>query len=127
MDNFMEFLLVIWAAIQTKLVVLAVLMALDFILGVVVALVFKEFDWQKLDHYLLTDFLPILGWLVVVIITSIPAELIPGGFTIPVVADVVYGTVFVAILTSILQNLAKAGVLKNLFSKISIPYSGKPN
>lgn len=121
-----EFLLAIWTAIQAKLIVLAVLMGLDFILGVVVAIVLKEFDWQKLDHYLLTDFLPILGWIVVVIITSIPKDLIPGGFQLPVVADVVYGTVFVAILTSILENLAKAGVLKNLFSKINIPFTGKP-
>lgn len=114
------YFLAVWTIVQPRILVLAILMLIDVLLGIIIALIKKEFKWDKLTSYLNTDVLPIIGWVAVVLITCIPADLIPSGFTIPIVADIVYGTVFIKILASVLKSLADAGVLTSFFGKIGI-------
>jgi hypothetical protein len=110
----------VWAAISAKILVLTILILIDILLGVILALIKKEFKWEKLTSYLSSDVLPVVGWVTVVLITLIPKELLPVGYTIPLVADLVYTTVFIKIIASVLKSLSDAGVLTNLFGKIGI-------
>lgn len=112
-----EFFATVWNIIEGRLLVLALLTALDLVFGVIVSFIQKEFKWECLYHYLDTDVLPIFAWIGVVLITNIPAELIPIGFTIPIVADVVYATVFLSILGSLVGSFGKLGVLKEELSR----------
>lgn len=123
MENYLP---AVWAALETRLIILAIVMALDFVLGTIVALVLHEFDWQKLNHYLISDFLPILGWAVVVCLVNLPIAFLPDGKSIPIASDVVYATVFFTMLASVLQTLTKIGILKGTLSSLHIPYTLKP-
>jgi len=102
----------IWAVIEPRLVVLFILTVFDFLFGVVLALIAKEFEWDYLLHYLNTDILPILAWIAVVVITQIPAELIPGG-ALPIFEYGVYATVFLSITASLFEQYKKIGILAN--------------
>lgn len=115
----------VWLALYPRILILAILMGVDFLLGVIVALVMHEFDWQKLNHYLVSDFLPILGWIASVLLVCLPVAFLPDGKAIPIVSDVIYGTVFFTMLASVLQTLAKIGVLTNTLSSLHIPYAAK--
>lgn len=115
-----DYFVAAWAAIQAKLVILAILTLIDVIVGVIVSLVKKDFKLEYLYHYLQTDVLPIFAWIGVVLISLIPSNLLPSGATIPIVPDVVYGTVFLSILASVLGSFSSAGVLTELFGKIGI-------
>jgi len=119
-----EFLTAIWLAIQGKLVVLAILMFLDIFLGILLAVISKTFNWEKLTSFLKSDGLPVLGWIIVVVITFIPKEFVPDGFTIPFAADVTYGLVFLKIFGSLMKSLSDAGVLTELFGKLGVPSAG---
>lgn len=116
----------VWAGLYPRILILAIVMAIDFLLGVIVALVHHEFDWQKLNHYLTSDFLPILGWIASVLLVCLPVAFLPDGKVIPIVSDVIYGTVFFTMLASVLQTLAKIGVLEGTLSALHIPYTMKP-
>lgn len=109
-----------WAAISGKLLVLAVLTLLDVLLGTVISIVKKNFKLEYLMHYVNSDILPILGWLAVFIITSIPAAYLPEGQALPIVEVFVYGTVFLGILASVLKHLTEIGVFTNVLNKIGI-------
>lgn len=122
MENYLP---TVWAALQDRLIVLAIVMALDFVLGVIVALVLHEFDWQKLNHYLISDFLPIMGWVVVVFLVNLPPALLPDKKPIPIFSDVIYGTVFLTMLGSVLLTLTKIGILKSQLAALHIPYMAK--
>lgn len=110
----------LWAAISGKLLVLAVLTMLDFLLGTIISIVKKEFKLEYLMHYLDSDVLPILGWLAVFIITAIPAALVPEGAFLSIVEWGVYSTVFLGILASILKHLASIGILTAPLAKIGV-------
>lgn len=111
----------LWTAISGKLLVLAILTLLDFLLGTIVSIVVKkDFKLEYLMHYVNSDILPILGWLSVVVITAIPAALIPEGAVLPIVEVFVYGTVFLGILASLLGHLADIGILTGPLGKIGI-------
>jgi hypothetical protein len=115
-----NYFVAVWMAIQAKILILTIMIVLDVLLGIILALIKKVFNWEKLTSYLSSDVLPVIGWLVVVMITLFPKELLPGGITIPLVADVVYATVFLKILASLLKSLADAGILTDLFGKVGI-------
>jgi len=110
----------LWAAISGKLLVLAVLTMLDFLLGTIIAIVKKNFKMEYMMHVLESDLLPILGWLAVFIITSIPTAFIPQGILLPIAETTVYGIVFLGILASVLAHLADIGILNRPLQKIGI-------
>jgi hypothetical protein len=94
------------------LLVLLGLMVIDVVLGVVIALVKHEFKWDKLTGYLESDFLPVIGWLVLRVILLIPAEYIPGSMPVTEGLQIfAYSTVFLKILGSIFANLQRIGVV----------------
>lgn len=115
----------VWVALYPKILVLAILMGLDFLIGTIVALVYHEFDWQKLNHYMISDLLPILGWVVVILMACLPVAFMPDGKPLPIVPDVVYGGLILGITASIFQTLAKIGVLQKQLSVLHIPYVAK--
>lgn len=115
----------VWVALYPRILILGILMSVDFLLGVIVALILHEFDWQKLNHYLISDFLPILGWVAVVLLVCLPVAFLPEGKPVPIFSDVIYGTVFFTMLASVLQTLTKIGVLKGTLSALHIPYMTK--
>ncbi|MBN1535179.1 MAG: hypothetical protein JW908_00500 [Anaerolineales bacterium] len=110
MFGFPEFS-VIWAALGGKLIVLGLLTMIDLVMGVILALVYKEFSWEYLGNYLKTDGLPIFAWAVVGFINFIPAEYIPTSITM-VIESTVYVTVLGVIFGSIMGHLARIGVIK---------------
>lgn len=122
MENYLP---TVWTAIYPKILILAILMGIDFLIGVVVALVYHEFDWQKLNHYMISDLLPILGWVVVILLACLPVAFLPEGKVLPVVPDIVYGGLILGITASIFQTLAKIGILKNQLAVLHIPYAVK--
>lgn len=115
----------VWIALYPRILILVIVMAIDFLLGVIVALVMHEFDWQKLDHFLTSDFLPILGWIAAVLLVCLPVAFLPEGKPVPIFSDVIYGTVFFTMLASVLQSLAKIGVLTKPLEALHIPYTAK--
>ena len=101
----------IWAVIEPRLIVLLVLTVFDFLFGVILSLIAKDFKWDYLLHYLNTDILPILAWMAIAVVGKIPAEFIPSG-TLPIISDAVYATVFLAILASLVGHFQKIGVMR---------------
>jgi len=100
----------IWALIYPRLIILMALTVLDFLFGVILSLIAKEFKWDYLLHYLNTDLLPILSWMAIAVISTIPAEFFPKGM-LPVIEYGVYATVFLAIIGSLYGHFQKIGVL----------------
>ncbi|OGO26439.1 MAG: hypothetical protein A2136_05550 [Chloroflexi bacterium RBG_16_54_11] len=103
----------IWALIEPRLVVLLVLTVFDFLFGTILAIIAKEFKWDYLLHYLNSDILPILAWMAVAFISTIPAEFIPQG-ALPIFEVAVYTTVFLSIVASLIGHFQKIGVLKRV-------------
>lgn len=99
-----------WTMIQPRLVVLLVLTVFDFLFGVILSLIGKDFKWEYLLHYLNTDILPILAWIAVFVICQIPAEFIPGG-ALPIFEYGVYATVFLSIAASLFEHFKTIGIL----------------
>ncbi|OGO12748.1 MAG: hypothetical protein A2Y53_04955 [Chloroflexi bacterium RBG_16_47_49] len=114
-----DYFVMLWGLLKGGLVALTLLTALDFIFGVIVSLLKKDFKWSYLGHYLTSDVLPIFVWVGVVLISTIPAEFIPEGVII-VAKSIVYGTVFLMILGSLLESFAYFGVLKLPLEKIGV-------
>jgi len=111
---------VIWATIFPLLMVLLLITFFDFLIGVIVALASKTFKWEYLMHYVNTDILPILAWLVMAILSFIPSELLPAGTLPPLVggsltvfAYGMYTTVVLSILKSLLDSFKEIGVLSD--------------
>jgi hypothetical protein len=115
-----EYFVSVWAILQPRLLVFALLIVIDFVLGVVISVVKKEFKLEYLMHYVNTDGLPVLAWVAVVFITLITGNLIPSGTTLPFVGDAIYATVFLSILASILGSLSSIGVLTTLLGKVGV-------
>ena len=113
------FLEMLWGLLKGGLIALTILTVIDFVFGVIVSLIKKDFKWEYLMHYLYTDVLPIFAWVGVVIITTIPAEFIPSGI-LPIVSTAVYATVFLGILASVMESFTVIGVLKKPLEKIGI-------
>jgi hypothetical protein len=109
----------IWAVLGGKLLVLCALMLIDLVMGIVIALVYKEFDWDYLTNFVKTDLLPSFAWLLVGFMNFIPKEYIPGSVTM-IFETTIYATVFFAIFTSILGHLARIGVWTKTLNKLRI-------
>ncbi len=98
--------------IAVYLLVLIGLTVVDVVFGVAVALIKREFKWDKLTGYLSSDILPMLGWLVIRLILLIPADFVPWASPITTIVGIgAYTTVFLKILGSILVNLQRVGVI----------------
>ena len=115
-----EYFAMLWTLLQGGLFAFTLLTIIDIILGIAVAVFIKKnFKWTYISHFMTSDVLPIIGWVAVVMITTIPSELIPGG-VLPIVSTAIYGFVFVGILASILESLSDIGILTNMFGKVGI-------
>ncbi len=101
----------IWALIEPRLIVLLVLTVFDFLFGTILAIIAKEFKWDYLLHYLNTCILPILAWMAIAFISTVPGEYIPPG-ALPIFEAAVYATVFLSILASLVGHFQKIGVLR---------------
>lgn len=116
---FAEFAVVV----QGKLIVLLFLTLLDLLFGVILALRRGEFKWGKLVGYLDSDILPILAWLAVEGMALIPGELIPAGAEL-FAPQIVYATVFIAILASVAGHLSAFGLLTSSLQRVGIKPTG---
>jgi len=124
-----EYFAMLWSLLGGGLIVLSVLTLIDFLVGVIIAIIKKEFKWEYMMHYLNSDVLPILGWVIVVVLTTIPSGLVPPGGALPVVSGTVYATVFLGIMASILGSLADIGILQSPLNRMGIgnmPIADKP-
>jgi len=124
-----EYFIMLWSLLSGGLYVLGGLTLIDFLLGTIFALIKKEFKWEYMMHFLTSDLLPIFGWVVVVVLTTIPAGLTPPGGALPVTSGFVYGIVFLGIMGSILGSLADFGVLQKPLNRLGIgdmPIANKP-
>lgn len=115
MINFEE----LWLRIYPMLFALLTLVGLDFVLGVLIAIKQKAFDWSRLADYLGNSGLPIAGWLAAEVLLAIPQELVPDGVITGALAGV-YATVFLKFLTSLLGHLSAIGLLTDAFAKLGV-------
>lgn len=106
----------IWSVIYPRLVVLLILTLFDFLFGVILSVIAKEFKWDYLLHYLETDILPILAWMAIVVISLVPTEFIPAG-ALPIFEYGVYATVFLSISASLYEQFKKIGVITDRTSE----------
>lgn len=115
----MQYLTDLWKALDGRLVVLVVLTVLDLVFGVIASLVKKEFKWVYLNHFLLTDVIPIFVWIGVVIMSLIPVEFVPSG-VVMLIPYAVYVSVFIGILASILGSIKELGVMSETLGRLGI-------
>jgi len=103
------------------LLVLLLLVAVDLILGVLQSLKEKTFSWSKLSQYCTTNLPLIVSWLAADSLRLIPEQytvLFSGALSgwqvtgLSSIGTVVYATVAIGLLGSILRHLAGLGVLK---------------
>lgn len=113
-----------WEIVSARFFTLLAMGALDFILGVIMALVQKRFMWAKLTGYIQSNGIPILGWLVAEYLLALPADLVPPG-VLDGALLAIYTTVFLKLLTSILGHLAAMGLLEKAFSKMGVEPTGE--
>jgi hypothetical protein len=113
-----EYFTMLWTLLQGGLIALTALTVIDVIFGILVALfIKKDFKWVYLNHFMTSDVMPILGWVAVVIITTIPA--VPTEI-MPVVSGTVYTFVLLSIVASVLESFSAIGILTNTLGKIGI-------
>jgi hypothetical protein len=110
----------VWIEVQQKLFALLIIAALDFLLGVIIALKNGEFDWSRLTDYISSNGVPIVGWLSVEVLLRLPQELLPAGLEM-VAFTAVYSTVALKLLASLLGHLSALGLLSDFLGKIKIP------
>lgn len=99
---------------------LALVIVLDLILGVVVALKQKRFEWQRLADFL-GDYGPkIIGWLALEALGFLPAEYQALGGIGGALAVGAYGLIFLSAAASVLGHVQVIGVLPNM-SRAGLP------
>lgn len=106
----------LWSLIWPKLGWLLIAIVIDFIFGVINALLKKKFDLAYLSHFVNSSLLPALAWVAWVILAQIPAGDEP---ILPVTAEVVYYIVMAGIVGSFLKTLVDMGVLTEILSKVT--------
>ena len=117
----------LWTTIATQLYALLILTFLDLVLGVAMALVQRRFSWAYLTAYIPNNVMPILGWLAVTVIVALPAASLPSVVSqalSTISGVVVYATVFLKILASILGHLSAMGVLTHTLNKAGVKPTG---
>lgn len=118
----------LWVMLQGGLIAFAILVLLDIVFGVVAALVLKKFKWEYLMHFVNTDLIPISVWIGAVVLSTIPAEQIPKEAVL-IASNIIYVSVFLSILASIMGSWKDLGVLTEQFTRIGIgdmPIADKP-
>lgn len=115
-----------WQSVAQPLFWLLVLIAAEFILGVITALVQGKFDFDLLPDFLMTKVPPVLFWLVFALLAFIPAELIPEEAA-PLLsmgskglAWIAYAAIFLKAVKGILQHFVTYGLVPDLFAKFNI-------
>lgn len=119
------YFIVLWSLLKGGLAVFGLLTLLDIIFGVAVSLLItKDFKWEKLNHFLISDVLPTFVWVGAVLLSTIPEGLVPAG-VIPVAVGVIYSAVFVGIFSSILGSFAQISALQKPL--VSLGFGPKDN
>lgn len=110
MDNFIN---LNWQSVLNGLLVLVIVLVLDLIFGVILSLSKKTFTWAKLAQFTSTNLPKIFAWLVVKLLSGLPADLIPKdyAFLFTGFATLVYLTIMLSFLGSIFGKLRDAGVM----------------
>lgn len=110
--------------IAVKAAWLALVIALDLILGVIIALKQGRFEWQKLADFL-GDYGPkVIGWLALEALDFLPSEYKLLGGIENVLGTGAYGLLFVSAVASILGHVQSIGVLPNL-KNAGLPATGE--
>jgi hypothetical protein len=111
-------------ALAVKTGWLLVVIVLDLVLGVIVALKQKTFEWQKLAD-ILGDYGPkVVGWLALEAIDLIPAEYKLFGGIGSVLGTGAYALIFASALGSILGHVQAIGILpgaKSAMKRLGLP------
>jgi len=84
--------------------VIVILIAVDVILGIISALVRKEFDWKKLANFMKG---PVLGY---VFGFAVLKTVIQGLGTLNFIVQAAYVLIVLALLASIFRNLSRLGI-----------------
>lgn len=102
---------------------LALVIVLDLILGVVVALKQKIFEWQRLADFL-GDYGPkVVAWLCLEALSFLPAEYQALGGITDAMAIGAYGLIFLSAAASLLGHAQALGVLPDM-SRAGLPPTG---
>lgn len=117
-NSFSDYFAAVWDTIHEKIIWLVGLTLLDIIVGLILSLINGTFDLEKIVSFLKSDGLPIFGWLVSVLLLTIPAQFLPENFVFPATETVIYGGVVLKIIGSILKSLGDAGILSEYISKV---------
>jgi hypothetical protein len=104
----------IFQPIVTKLGWLALVIALDLVLGVVVSLKNKTFQWQRLADFLGSYGPKVIGWLALEALDFLPAEYKLLGQIGGVLGTGAYGLLFLATVGSVLGHVQSIGVLPDM-------------
>lgn len=95
----------IFQPILERLAWLGLVIALDFILGVAVALKSHTFEWQKLADFLETYGIKVLGWLALEALDFLPPEYKQIGNVANALGLGVYGLLFLSAAGSVLGHV----------------------
>jgi hypothetical protein len=107
-----------WAEIAVPLQVLLILTGLDVVFGILVAVLQKRFEWQKVAGFMTTDIPYVLVWMATALLGQLPPEYLP-----QVITDygpkAAYAFTSVAIGGSFVAHLAALGMLSKSTAKVS--------
>jgi len=84
--------------------VIVILIAVDVILGIIAALVRKEFDWKKLANFMKG---PVLGYVFGFVVLQAVVQALG---TLNFVVRAAYVLIVLALLASIFRNLSRLGI-----------------
>lgn len=107
------------ALVYPRLMWLSILTLMDVLFGVAVALKEHKFSLEKLGSFVYTDVVPVLIWVAVAVLSSMPTEFVPGGINLSL-DYVVYAGVFIKIIASLLESFAAFGVLVKPLGKLGV-------
>lgn len=104
---------------------LLIVIALDLVLGVVIALKNGVFRWEKLADFL-GDYGPkIVGWLAVELLALLPEEFRLLAGVQPGLAWGAFSILFLSAVASVFGHLGALGLLPNTLQRLGIPPTGK--
>ena len=107
-----------WMAISVPLQVLLILTGLDIVFGILIAILQKRFEWQKVAGFMTTDIPYILVWMAMALLSQLPSEYLPQAIT-DYGPKAAYAFASVAIGGSFVAHLAALGMLSKSTEKVS--------
>jgi len=109
-------------AVANKLLWLLIFAVADMLFGVIQSLLKKEFDWEYLTNYLVSNGIPIIAWLVAEFLMLAPQSVIPENAQplLDGLSWTIYGTVALKIIASILGHFAALPALSGALGKLAI-------